>query len=218
MAETYTLDAQGRTLVGKKVGQLRRDGLVPAVIYGAKFTPVSLQIPYRPLEIALSRAGGTHLINISFDGKTQTVLTREVQRDVLRGTIMHVDFLAVDASTVVTADIAIHLVGESPAAETRIGELFQQVTSLSVEARPADLVDAVEVDISSLKQVGDSIHIRDLQISSQITVLNDPDDLVIRVNPMRDVNAATEDELEAAEAATEPELITREREEDEDDE
>lgn len=209
MAETFNLDAQARAVTGKKVGQLRVQGLVPAVIYGAKFNPVTLQIPYRPLEVALLHAGGTHLININYDGKSQSVITRAVQRDVLKGTIIHVDFLAVDATTRITADIAIHLVGESPAAETRIGELAQPVTTISIEALPADLIDALEVDISSLKEVGDSIHVRDLTISSKITVLADPDELIVRINPLRDVNAPSEDELEAAAAPSEPEVISR---------
>lgn len=209
MAETFNLDAQARAVTGKKVGQLRVQGLVPAVIYGAKFNPVTLQIPYRPLEVALLHAGGTHLININYDGKSQSVITRAVQRDVLKGTIIHVDFLAVDASTRITADIAIQLVGESPAAETRIGELAQPTTTISIEALPADLIDAVEVDISGLKEVGDSIHVRDLNISSKITVLADPDELIVRINPVRDVNAPTEDELEAAAAPSEPEVISK---------
>ena len=220
MAETYTLDAETRALTGKKVGQLRVQGLVPAVIYGAKFNPVSVQIPYRPLEVALLHAGGTHLININFDGKSQSVITRAVQRDVLKGTIIHVDFLAVDATTRITADIAIHLIGESPAAETRIGELAHQTTTLSIEAVPADLIDAVEVDISGLKEVGDSIHVRDLNISSKITVLNDPDELVVRINPLRDLTAPSEDELEAAATAesAEPEVISKGKADEEDEE
>lgn len=219
MADTYKLDAQARTVVGKKVGQLRTQGLVPATIYGAKFKPVSVQIPYRPLEVALLHAGGTHIINLNIDGKGQNVIAREVQRNVLRGTIMHVDFLAVDATTRITADIAVHLVGESPAVETRIGELAQQTTTLSIEALPADLIDAVEVDISGLKEVGDSIHLRDLTIDPKITVLADPDELIVRINPMRDVNAPTEDELEAAEAApSEPEVISKGKAEEEEEE
>lgn len=217
MAETYKLDAQARTKTGKKVGQLRTQGLVPAVIYGAKFTPVSVQIPYRPLEIALRDAGGTHIINLNIDGKPQNVITRSVQRDVLRGTLMHVDFLAVDATTRITADVALVLVGESPAAETRIGELAQAATTLHIEALPADLVDAIEVDISGLKAVGDAIHLRDLTIDPKITVLADLDELVVRINPMRDVNAPTEDELDAA-APSEPEVISKGKADEEDEE
>jgi large subunit ribosomal protein L25 len=218
VAETYTLDAQARAVTGKKVGQLRVQGLVPAVIYGAKFNPVTVQIPYRPLEVALLHAGGTHLININYDGKSQSVITRAVQRDVLKGTIIHVDFLAVDATTRITADIAIHLVGESPAAETRLGELAQQTTTLAIEAVSADLIDSVEVDISGLKEVGDSIHVRDLNINPNITVLNDPDELVVRINPLRDVNAPSEDELEAAAAPAEPEVISKGKADEEDEE
>src|SRR5579871_3315396 len=78
VAETYSLEAESRALVGKKVHQLRVKGLVPAVIYGARVEPINVQIPYRPLEVALLKAGGTHLINVNFDGKTQSVITRAV--------------------------------------------------------------------------------------------------------------------------------------------
>lgn len=217
MAETYTLDAQSRALTGKKVSQLRVQGLVPVIVYGARFEPVALQIPYRALEITLRSAGGTNLININFDGKTQSVITREVQRDILRGTITHVDFLAVDASTRITADVQIHLVGESPAAQTRIGELLQQSNTLSIEAVPADLIDSIEVDISGLKQVGDAIHIRDLNINPNITVLNDPDDLVVRINALRELVEETEG-VEGEAVSAEPEVISKGKADEEEDE
>jgi large subunit ribosomal protein L25 len=214
VAETYSLDAQARALTGKKVSQLRVQGLVPAIIYGARTEPIVLQIPYRPLEVTLRQAGGTRLININVDGKTQSVITREVQRDILRGTIMHVDFLAVDASTRITADIPVILVGESPAAQTRIGELLQQTNTLSIEAVPADLIDSVEVDVSGLAQIGDAIHVRDLNISPNITVLNDPDDLIARINAIREVVEEVETpEGEAAPA--EPEVISKGKAEEE---
>ena len=219
MAETYTLDAESRSLVGKKVRQLRVNGLVPAVIYGARVEPIILQIPYRPLELALRDAGGTHLININYGGSSQSVIAREVQRDVLRGTIIHVDFLAVDASTRITADIAIHLVGESPAVQTRVGTLFHQTQTLSIEAVPADLIDAIEVDISGLKEVGDAIHVSDLNISPNITVLSDPDELVVRINAIREVMDEEETTGEEGEAApSEPELVARRRAEEEEEE
>ncbi len=213
MAEIYTLDAQSRNIVGKKVSQLRVQGLVPAVIYGAHVDPVTLQIPYRPLEIALGHAGGTHLINVNFDGKTQSVITREVQRDVLRGTIMHVDFLAVDASTRITAEIPVHIVGESSAVSQRLGMLLQGTATLSIEAVPAELIDAIEVDISGLKAVGDAIHVRDLKVSDLLEILNDPDELIVRINPLR----AVEETEEAAEETptSEPEIIARGKAEEE---
>jgi large subunit ribosomal protein L25 len=215
VAETYSLDAQSRTLTGKKVNQLRVKGLVPAVIYGARFQPVSVQIPYRPLEVALAHAGGTHLINLNIDGTTQSVITRTVQRDVLRGTIMHVDFLAVDASTRITADVAIHLVGEAPAVNNRVGELLHQTQTLSIEALPADLIDSIEVDISGLKAIGDAIHVSDLNISSKLIVQNDPTDLVVRINPIREVVETTAEE---GVTASEPEVISKGKADEEDEE
>src|SRR5690606_33024736 len=151
--------------------------------------PITLQIPYRPLELALRDAGGTRLININYGAGTQSVIAREVQRDVLRGTIIHVDFLAVDASTRISADIAIRLVGESPAMQTRIGELVHQTQTLSIEAVPADLIDSIDIDISGLREVGDAIHVRDLNINPNITVLSDPEELIVRINALRDVTA-----------------------------
>ncbi|MCC6803570.1 MAG: 50S ribosomal protein L25 [Anaerolineae bacterium] len=219
MAETYTLDAESRSLIGKKVRQLRVKGLVPAVIYGARVDPIVLQIPYRPLELALRDAGGTRLININYGANTQSVIAREVQRDVLRGTIIHVDFLAVDASTRISADIAIRLVGESPAMQTRIGELVHQTQTLSIEAVPADLIDSIDVDISGLREVGDAIHVRDLNVNPNITVLSDPEELIVRINALREVAAEEETEGEETETATsEPELVTRRRAEEAEDE
>ncbi|MEO8393159.1 MAG: 50S ribosomal protein L25 [Chloroflexota bacterium] len=207
MADIYSLEAQSRTVVGKKVHKLRVQGLVPVIIYGARVEPITLQVAYRPLEVTLRDAGGTHLINVNFDGKTQSVITRDVQRDILRGTIIHVDFLAVDASTRITAEVQIHLVGESSAVNTRIGQLLQQTQTLSIEAVPADLIDSVEVDISILVAIGDAIHIRDLKLNPNIIINNNPDDLVVRINPLREV---TEESI-AAEGgvAAEPEVISK---------
>jgi large subunit ribosomal protein L25 len=215
VAETYSLDVQSRTLTGKKVNQLRVQGLVPAVIYGARFQPVSVQIPYRPLEIALSHAGGTHLINLNIDGSVQSVITRTVQRDILRGTIIHVDFLAVDATTRITADVPIHLVGESPAVENRLGVLLQQTQTLSIEAVPADLIDSVQVDISGLKAIGDSIHVSDLNLNPNIIVNNEPTDLVVRINPIREV---VEEVVEEGATAAEPEVISKGKADEEEEE
>ena len=101
MAETYTLDAQPRAVTGKKVSQVRQQGLVPAVIYGSGRPSIHVQIPQRALQLTLLKAGGTHLIEINVDGKAQTVIAREVQRHVLRGDILHVDFLAIDVNKVI---------------------------------------------------------------------------------------------------------------------
>ncbi len=215
MATTYDIEAESRSVVGKKVSQLRVQGLVPAVIYGARFDPVNVQIPYRPLEIALRDAGGTHLINVNFDGKTQSVITREVQRDVIRGTILHVDFLAVDASTRITTEVAVHLVGASTIVELRQAVLVHILSTLSVEALSADLVDSITVDISGLTEVGDAIYVRDLDVPSTLTILNDGDEMIARISPIRALVEETEEGEEGEGTAAEPEIIARARAEEE---
>ncbi len=203
MAENYVLEAQPRTVVGKKVGALRRTGQVPVVVYGPKTKPLNLQISYRPLQIALMKAGGTNLIDITFEGGRQTVLARDVQRDVLRGDILHVDFFAVDLLVKIKIDVPIHFVGESPAVNTRKGILITGPTMLSIETLPSNLLSQVEVDISDLNEVGDAVHVRDLKLDGDITILNDPEEMLARISQS---SAARSEEDEAADAVASGEV------------
>lgn len=208
MAENYVLEAQPRTVVGKKVGALRRTGQVPVVVYGPKTEPLNLQIPYRPLQVALMKAGGTNLIDITFEGGRQTVLARDVQRDVLRGDILHVDFFAVDLLVKIKIDVPIHFVGESPAVNTRKGILITGPTMLSIETLPSHLLSQIEVDLSNLLDVGDAVHVRDLKLDFDITILNDPEEMIARIS-QSSAARSEEDEAAEAEAAGEVEIIKK---------
>jgi large subunit ribosomal protein L25 len=213
VAETYTIEAQMRTVFGKKCGALRRQGLVPAVVYGPKMEPLHVQIPYRALQLALLKAGGTHLIDLSVDGSTRAVLAREVQRDVIRGSILHVDFMAVDLSIKIRATVPVHFINESPAVASRVGVQVNGTSSLEIEALPGDLPEHVEVDLSVLKNVNDSLHVRDLVVSDKIEILAEPDEMLVRIAPQ----AVEEVEEGAAEEGTaaEPEVIGRGKKEEE---
>ena len=147
MADNYIIDAQARTITGKKVSQLRNSGLVPAVVYGASVQPVHVQIAYRPLEVALMKAGGTSLITLNVGDSTHTVITRDVQRDILRGKITHVDFLAVSATTLIKTEVPVHFINESPAIALRLGVLTAVSPSIEIEALSGDLIDHVDVDL-----------------------------------------------------------------------
>jgi len=215
VAEQFSLDAQPRDLTGKKVGRLRRDGLVPVVVYGAKIEPVNLQIPYRALQLALAHAGGTNLINLNVEGgNNQQVLARSVQRDVIKGSILHVDFLAVDASTKISTVVQIHLNGEAPAVKAGLGVLLNGIQSIEIEALPADLIGRVDVDLSALKEVNDSIHVRDLNLGDKVTILTDPDDMVVRVTMVHEVEEEATDEVTSAE----PEVVKKGKADEEEDE
>lgn len=207
MAETYTIDAQARTITGKKVSQLRTQGLVPAIIYGTKIEPISVQIPYRALELTLLKAGGTHLIDVNVDGTPQTVLARSVQRDVIKGTILHVDFLAIDKTVKIITQIPVHFVGESPVVTSRIGVIQHDLNTLHIEALPGDLIDHVDVDISGLASIGDTVHVKDLTLPSGVTVQEDAEMVVVRVAAPRVVVEEEPTDTEAA--ASEPEVISK---------
>jgi large subunit ribosomal protein L25 len=205
----YVIEAQPRAVIGKKVGQLRTQGIVPIVVYGPRIEPVNLQVPYRPLELALMKAGGTNLIDITANGTTHTVLAREVQRDVLRGKILHVDFFAVDMSAKIRIDVFIHLTGESPAIAASKGILVQGATNLTIETLPSNLLQQINVDISGLNEIGDAIHARDLNLGSEITIVNDPEELIVRISQTSAARSEEEEAADAAAASAEPEVIGR---------
>jgi large subunit ribosomal protein L25 len=155
---------------------------------------MTVQFPYRPLEIALMKVGGTSLLDIDLNGNIVPSLAREVQRDAIKGTILHVDFVAVDMNTKIRADIPISLIGTSPAVVARKGVLLTGNNTVTVEAYPRDLRDSVEVDLSSLIEVGDGINVKDLYLGEDVDVLNDPEEIVAKIVQ---TSAARRDELEA---------------------
>lgn len=216
----YSIDAQARTVTGKKVGALRREGLVPATIYGPKQAPSNVQIPYRALELVLAKAGGTNLIEINTDGKKgQTVLVRDVQRNVLTRKITHVDFFALDMAAKLQTHIPVHYIGESPAVAAKLGVLVTGPSSIYVELLPSKLIDHIDVDISTLKEVGDSIHVSDLNLGDDIVVLNDPEELLARVTQTAAARSTVDEaaEAEAEVSSVEPEVLKKGKSDEEED-
>jgi large subunit ribosomal protein L25 len=211
----FSLEAQPRTVTGKKVGQLRRNGLVPMTVYGPKTQPVNLQVAYRPLEILLSKAGGTNLININADGKTYTVLVREVQRDVITRKMIHIDLFALDLTAKLKTDIPVRYVGESPAVQAKQGVLITGPSSLHVELLPSALMEYIEIDIASLKTVGAAIFVGDLKLGEGIAILNDPEELLARVSQTSAARSEVDEAMEEA-GSVEPEVISKGKAEEED--
>lgn len=213
MAKSYTLEALPRTVTGKKVGALRRAGVIPCIIYGSKTEPVAIQVPARSLTTTLSQAGGTHLIDVSVQGTPYMVLARSVQRDMIRGDILHVDFLAVDAAEKIKAQVPVHFINESPAVKSGAGILLQGVNTLTIESLPGDLIDAVEVDLSVLNQIGDTVFVRDIKVSDAVALVDDPDDMIVRV--VMTAAAESEEAAETEVTTSEPEVIGKGKKEEE---
>ena len=217
MAE-YVLDAEPRQITGKKVKNLRNAGLIPIVVYGAKTATHHLQVQRRALEVALAKVGGTALINITVGGEPHIVLAREVQRDVMRGNILHVDFLEIEAGVAIRAEIPLSFVGESPAVEARLGILITGPAFLHVEVLPSQLMSHIAVDLSVLKAVGDAIHVSDLNLGEGVIIHNDPEEMIARINQSSADRAEEDEAAEEAAASAEPEVIGRGKEDEDEDE
>jgi large subunit ribosomal protein L25 len=199
VAETYQLEAHKREKLGKN-GGLRRDGLVPAAVYGAKTEPLFLQIPYRALQVTLAKAGGTHIINLNVSGQNHTVLAREVQRDAVRREILHVD-----KTTRISTEVPLHVVGTAPAETAKKGVLSIAMQSININALATQLPEFIEVNISGLKEVGDSVLIKDLKLPSGVVIEGlEADETVARINTF-----AVETEEVTDETAAEPEVIKK---------
>jgi large subunit ribosomal protein L25 len=193
------LVAERRALFGKKVKRLRREGQVPAVMYGHDFDPVPLQFEERNLQQVLSHVGGSQLIGVRIKGEEQQEMTlvRDVQRDPIRLNVLHVDLYRVEMTERITAEIPLEIIGESPVAQSNEGILLQGISTIEVECLPGDLVDAIEVDVSDLVELDQSLHVRDLAIPSGIDILTDMGEMVVRIVPMV-TEEALEEELEEA--------------------
>ncbi len=198
--ERVKLTAQKRTVLGSKVKQLREENLVPGVMYGHGFESMPLQFDRYDLRDVLSQIGGSQLITIEVEGKDEPeqVLLREVQRDVISGNLLHVDFYRVMMTEAITAEIPLLTTGESPVAEQKEGIMLYGISEIEVECLPGDLVDAIEVDLSELTEVGQAIMVRDLAVPAGIDVLTDPDEMIARLVPLEEMELE-EPTLEAEE-------------------
>lgn len=216
--DRLTIDAEPRTAIGKKVKQLRREGMIPAVIYGIN-DPVTIQLENKLLRRVLRRAGTTNLIDISFSGEKRTVLAREIQQHVTRGDLVHVDFQEVDLKVKITAEASLVLVGRSQMMEDALGSDVLALTSVEIEALPDDLIAEIEVDASQMASADDPIYVSDLPVPSGVTILTDPETAVARFEYARLEEEEEEEELEGFEATADSvEIIEKGKTEDEEEE
>ena len=192
MSDRVTIAAEPRTVTGKKVKQIRRQGYVPGIIYGQS-EPVNIQMEEIQLNRALRIAGSTQLATVDVEGKEYTVLAREIQQHVVRRNVLHVDFMEVSMTETITSEADLVMVGESPALAIAEGMIAQSMFSVEIECLPDALVSQIEVDVSLIETPGDSIQISDLTIPEGVTVLADEDATVARFQSIR---AALEEEEE----------------------
>jgi len=207
------IKAETRKVIGKQVKRLRREGRVPAVIYGAGLQPTAIELMAREAEKALARATGATLFDLELDGVTHKVLVREVQRHSIRRNVRHVDFLKVAMDQLIRAEVPLELTGEAPAVKTLGGVLVTAVQAIVVEALPADLPDRVIVNIEGLENIDDKITVGNLTLGKGVRILTSAEDVVARV--IYQVAEVVEEVKEAVAVVAEPEVIARKKDEDE---
>lgn len=181
------LSASTRQLLGKKVRFLRRQGITPANLYGHGLKSTALQIETLHLKHVLAQAGKTGLIAFKVDDETQpkTVMVRDVQRDPRNGELLHVDLYQVRMDEKIRLEIPLRFIGEAPAVKSSGGILLQNLNSLEVECLASALSASIEVDLSSLAEIDQALHVRDIPVPEMVTVLTDPEQLVVKIMPSR---------------------------------
>lgn len=197
MSKQATFKVDKRSVIGKKVSQLRRAGVVPAVVYGAEMEPQSVQAETRVMERALLEIGLNAPLQLEIDGKKHLAIIKKIDRDPVKGALRHVDFQTVSATDKIDARVQIVLVGEGESEAERNGWIVMQVLNeVEVRAVPSNMVRELEVDIRSLAEVGDRLTLEDINLPEGVEFTDHEIDLSTAV-----VNVYDPAELEAANEA-----------------
>lgn len=193
---------------------LREQGILPAVVYGKDFETQSVSLDAKNFNKILREHGENVLLNLEVDGKTYPALIREVQRDPINNEVIHVDFNIVSMKEEIEFEVPIILVGE-PAGAAEGGVLQHQLRELKAKALPNNMIDTVEVDVSDL-EIGDTVLVKDLTIDKDITILDDPEEMIATLlAPEEEEEEEIEEEVEEME---EPEVIEKGKVEEEEEE
>jgi len=186
MADLKTLELESRDLLGKKVETLRRSGLLPVHMYGPDIDSQSLQGDLKLLDRLVLEVGTNIPVSVTVKGSDNVNMcfVREIQRHPVTENILHVDFLRVDTSKVVRAEVPIILEGVAPASQ-RGGTLMQPLQNLVVEALPMDIPVSLQIGVTDLDDFEKSLYVSDLVVPDNIALISSLDDLIARVIPPR---------------------------------
>ncbi len=206
--EKVVLNATKRDVVGKQVKALRREGKLPAVIYGRHTEPVNINLEAHSASLALGKLTSSSLVTINVDGKEYPTLVREKQRDYIKNRLLHVDFLAVSLDEKIRTYVVVNFIGVSPAVKDYNAVLVKNLEQLEVECLPTHLPERIDVDISVLQRPGEGIRVREVKISDDIRILNDADTMVAVATfaKVEEEGAGVPGAEGATPTATEPEL------------
>lgn len=184
--EKFKLVAKTRDVFGRKTKKGKKEGLIPAVVYGRKIESKSLWVNYLGFSKLLKDAGESTIVELDIDEKDKrNVIIYEIQKDPVTGSFIHVDLFQVRMDEEIEKDVELVYIGESPAVKELGGVLVKNLDEIKVKCLPADLPSEIEVDISNLKTFEDHICIKDLKISSKVEIDLEPETVVALVSPPR---------------------------------
>ena len=209
------LQATKRTAHGRQVRKLRKEGALPGVVYGHRSEAEPVSLDAHEFRRVFANAGRTHLIDFTLDGgRPQKVLIKEIQKHPRYEGPIHVDLFRIDLKEKLQIDVPITVVGESPAVKRGDGDLLISLHSLRVECLPSDIPEAIEVDVSGLENIDDSVRVHDLRFAEGVTLLTGGDEMIVKVQAHRvaeePVAEAAEGEAEAPAEGEEAEAETEE--------
>ena len=197
------LTVEKRKVTGKKVKKLRREGILPANIYGKDIKSLAVQLPQKEFEKVLKEVGETGLVDVQLNGELRPSLIHNVQMDYLHSVPLHADFFQVNLKEKVKTMVPIKVLGEAKAVSDKLGLLLQPLSEVEVEALPADLPEYIEINVESLAAVNDQMAVSDIKPPTGVTILTDPSQVVVKIGELvsKEAQAQAAAEAQAAEAA-----------------
>jgi len=194
------LNASTRQIPGKRSRRLHREGKLTAVVYGHAAAATPLVLDRLEFQKVFVKSGRTHLVDLVVDGsRTEKVLVREIQSHPRLLGPIHVDFYQVNLEEKIRVEVPVHLTGESAAVKRGDADVLQPIHAVEVECLPTEIPEQFEVDLTPLAEIDDGLRVSELAVPKGITILADPDELVVKIVHKRELKI--EEEVPAAEAA-----------------
>lgn len=198
--KTVQLKVETRKVLGKKVKKLRKEGVLPANVYGKDVKSESVQVPFKEFEKVYKEAGETGLVELQVDGKVRPVLIHNIQFDPVSHEPLHADFYQVNLKEKIKTMVHLSFVGEPAAVTNKVGILLEQLSEVEVEALPTDLPESIEVNVEKLANIDEQITVGDIKAPAGVTLLTDAGQVAAKIGELITKEAAEQAAAEAAAA------------------
>lgn len=199
------LVAQERIILGKKVKKLRREGLLPANVYGKALNSQAVQVKLSDFTAVFKTAGETGLVDLQFSGNTKPVLIKNLQMNYKSRTPLHADFYQVNLKEKVKTMVPLELIGEAKAVAEKIGMLLQTLSEIEIEALPDQLPENIEVSVENLANLEESLTVGNITAPEGVTILTDAGQTIAKITELKAEEPELVEEAPAEEAAAETE-------------